>query len=269
MPEIASFVYEHEDITTPHRHDHYTCFFIESGKMNFNIDFQKLEIPESSILLSSPGQIHQSEVEEELVGWMLAFDAQFIDENARNIIEQSFARVALLHLDIVEKKWFTSIFEIIHSSLKEKPSDTFHSQLIQTLLNALFYKIVAIFQVQEDTRVQEFSSRSIEIVKTFNQLIKKHYITLKRPGDFASKMNITVSYLNDTVKSVTGFPATYFIQQEIFQEAQRLLFYTNKSIKEIAYELGYEDYKYFIRLFTKTVGISPSTFRNHHQSAHS
>lgn len=70
-----------------------------------------------------------------------------------------------------------------------------------------------------------------------------------------------MSYLNDTVKAVTGFSLSYFIQQEILAEAQRLLFYTELSIKEIADRLGYEDPKYFIRFFGKGKGESPSLFR--------
>jgi AraC-like DNA-binding protein len=44
-------------------------------------------------------------------------------------------------------------------------------------------------------------------------------------------------------------------------EAKRRLFYTNESVKEIAFRLGYDDYAYFTRLFTKVCGISPTRFR--------
>ncbi|WP_409012660.1 helix-turn-helix domain-containing protein [Dyadobacter sp. 3J3] len=67
--------------------------------------------------------------------------------------------------------------------------------------------------------------------------------------------------MNDTAKAVTGFPLTYFIQQEVINKAQRLLYYSEMSIKEIAYTLGYEDDKYFIRLFGKSTGSSPAVFR--------
>lgn len=249
------------DPTKPHRHDHYMCFFVENGSMNFHLDFKNIDIRASSLLLSCPGQVHQVGHPSALRGWMLAFEARFIDEHARSIIEQSFAKIALLQLDDAQKYWFSNIFQSIASVIDEQKPGSFHQQLIHTLINALFYKAVSIFQVQEDERVQEYSTRSIEIAKTFRQLVKSHFHTHKKPADYASKMNMTVSYLNDTVKSVTGFPSTWFIHQEIFQEAQRQLFYTGKSVKEIAFGLGYEDYRYFIRLFTKTVGTSPASFR--------
>jgi AraC family transcriptional activator of pobA len=251
----------------PHRHDHYCCFFIETGHLNFTIDFQNLEITHSSLLVSCPGQIHQFGFANEVTGWVIAFDTRFIDQSARLVIEQSFAKAALLPLNPAEKEWFVSILQLIYSAVEEKKPTNFHYQLIQTLINAFFFKTVTIFQLQEEERIQDYSLRSIEIAKTFHQFVKEHFLVLKKPADYASKMNITVSYLNDTVKSITGFPSTYFIQHEIFREAQRLLFYTNKSVKEIAFQLGYEDYKYFIRLFSKTVGTSPASFRKNTKSS--
>lgn len=268
MSSDMSITHTHTEVVFPHRHDHYTCFFVESGHMDFNIDFQDINICPSSLLLSFPGQVHYVGEADGLAGWLVAFDGKFVDESARAVIERSFSRIALVHLDNIEKEWFRNIFKLLYSALEEKKSETFHHQLIQNLLNAFFYKVVNIFQQQEDKRIEEYTSRSVDIVKTFNQLVREHYIELKKPAEFASKMNITVSYLNDTIKAVTGFSSTYFIQQEIFREAQRLLFYTSKSIKEIAFQLGYEDYKYFIRLFTKIVGTSPSNFRNSHKAVH-
>jgi len=267
ISDQTSFEYIGENIVFPHRHDHYNCFLMESGYVNGTIDFQNLEIRSPSLLLVLPGQVHELKYAKEITGWVIAFDARFIDQNARMVVEQSFSRIALLHLGDPEKKWFANIFQLIYLTVKEGKSTTFHHQLIQTLINAFFYKTVLIFQSQEDERIQEYSSRRIAIVKTFNQLVKEHFVILKKPADYASRMNITVSYLNDTVKSVTGFPATYYIQHEIFREAQRLLFYTAKSVKEIAFQLGYDDCKYFIRLFTKTIGTSPANFRKNNKSS--
>ncbi|GAB3278993.1 helix-turn-helix domain-containing protein [Larkinella harenae] len=245
----------------PHRHDHYFCFLLEEGVLNFSVDFQNLEIQASSLLVSCPGQVHQTGYARDVAGWILVFDARFIDINARMVIEQSLAKVALLQLECSEQEWITGVFRLMQSTLHEKRPESFYPQLLQTLVNAFFYKAVSLFQLQETKRIQEYSLRSIEIAKTFQQLVKEHFFTSKKPADYASKMNLTVSYLNDTVKSVTGFPSTYFIQHEIIREAQRLLFYTAKSVKEIAFQLGYEDHKYFIRLFSKTAGISPANFR--------
>ncbi|KAA9357508.1 helix-turn-helix domain-containing protein [Larkinella humicola] len=250
-----------EKVRIPHRHDHYCFFFMESGCLNFSVDFQNIDIQPSSLLITRPGQIHELGFAKDPAGWLLAFDAHFIDEKARSVIDQSFVKVILLQLDEAEKTEVCTLFNLIYSTECEKSPANFHQRLLQTLINALFYKIVLIFQAQEDKRIQSYSSRSMEITRRFHQLVKAHFLLLKKTADYASKLNITVSYLNDTVKAVTGFSSTYLIQLEIFREAQRFLVYTTNSVKEIAFQLGYDDEKYFIRLFSKTIGTSPASFR--------
>lgn len=87
-------------------------------------------------------------------------------------------------------------------------------------------------------------------------------MTAKRPTENAEQLNISTSYLNECVKNTTGHSVSYHIQQRVILEAQRLLYYSDGSVKEIATELGYDDYPYFSRLFTKVAGMSALAFKN-------
>lgn len=255
-------------VSVPHRHDHYTCFFLESGYASFNFDFQHFEIQHSSIVISRPGQVHQLVSTKNVKGWFLAFDTSIVDPNARMRIEQSLSNLVRLRLDDDQKKWFTVLIELMYTTANEKYSSNLQTEIIKTLINAFFYKATILFQTQEEELTKAYAIRGVEITKQFRQLVKANFMTIKKPADYASMMNITVSYLNDTLKLISGFSSTWFIQREVFTEAQRLLFYTDKSIKEIAFELGYEDYKYFIRLFGKKLGTSPANFRRINKSSH-
>ncbi|MEZ0453718.1 helix-turn-helix domain-containing protein [Sphingobacterium thalpophilum] len=64
------------------------------------------------------------------------------------------------------------------------------------------------------------------------------------------------------MKDVTGQTVSQHIQDRVILEAKRLLYHSDKSVKEIAFELGYDDYPYFSRLFAKNTGISALAFRN-------
>ena len=63
------------------------------------------------------------------------------------------------------------------------------------------------------------------------------------------------------VRRLTGRSATTYIQTELALRAKRQLCYTNRSVKEVAYDLGFDDSAYFSRLFTRVVGVSPTAFR--------
>ena len=69
-------------------------------------------------------------------------------------------------------------------------------------------------------------------------------------------MYIKAAHLNDTVRAVTGFPVTYYIQQELMRRAQPLLYQRDLSANEIVAALGFEDAQYVNRLFSKVVGVA-------------
>jgi len=92
--------------------------------------------------------------------------------------------------------------------------------------------------------------------------LERDFVTVKRPTEYAQQLNISSPYLNECVKKTTGHSVSYHIQQRIILEARRLLYHSDLSVKEIATELGYDDYPYFSRLFSKVTGMTALGFRN-------
>jgi AraC family transcriptional regulator, transcriptional activator of pobA len=84
----------------------------------------------------------------------------------------------------------------------------------------------------------------------------------KRPAFYADQLNISETYLNEAVKEITGFTATYWLMNEVMVEAKRLLAYSRLSVKEIANDLGYDDHTYFSKLFKKVSQVTPTDFRS-------
>jgi AraC family transcriptional regulator, transcriptional activator of pobA len=257
-----------EDITTPHRHDYYSLLLVETGIFDLKIDFQSETLQAPSILLLKPGQVHQTLSSNNVSGWIMLFDGQVIDQQARFAIDRSFQNTILFSLESEEVSKLGHLFGLLLENINEKHCGIFHKQFLYGLLNGFLYKAVDLLYQKEAGKLARHPTRAVEISRNFNQLVKANFRTLKKPSDYADKMHITVSYLNDTLKSVTGFPCSYMIHQEVIGEAKRLLYYTSKSVKEIAVELGYRDYKYFIRQFGKMVNSSPAEFRKMALSMH-
>lgn len=250
-----------EEISGPHRHDHYISFIVEKGTIDFLIDFKHYSFSKNTMVISYPGQVHQFVSSQDCSGIMLLFESSLVDENVSTILEESITDQVYLSLLDKDLKWFVELFGLLKNVLEDKRPGSFHRYLAQALITSFVYKSADTYRLHQKINTDEASSRKTEITKKFRRLLHKEFRSLKKPSDYATLMNISVSYLNDTVKSVTGFPLTYFIQQEILRESQRLLYYTTMSIKEIAFNLGYEDHKYFIRLFGKITGTSPVNFR--------
>ena len=62
-------------------------------------------------------------------------------------------------------------------------------------------------------------------------------------------------------KQKVGVSMKSLLQQKRLMEGKKKLAFTDKSIKEIGYELGYEDPTYFNRVFKKNTGFTPNQFR--------
>lgn len=112
---------------------------------------------------------------------------------------------------------------------------------------------------QNNEEIKE--SRAFKLTRQFRILVKQQFKTLKNPSSYAEILNISPSYLTEVVKDITGKPAGYWIQQEIIIEAKRMLYYTDLTVKEIADDLGYTDYAYFSRMFSKIAKQSALDFR--------
>ncbi|CAG4997664.1 HTH-type transcriptional activator RhaR [Dyadobacter sp. CECT 9275] len=104
-------------------------------------------------------------------------------------------------------------------------------------------------------------ARFESITKAFRKILERDFITVKKPAEYAQALNISTAYLNECVKNTTGHSVSYHIQERIILEAKRLLYHSNQSVKEIAAELGYDDYPYFSRLFSKVTGHTALSFR--------
>lgn len=228
--------------------------------MVLEVDFETVQLKDQTLFLSYPGQIHRIKITQLERGWFLAFNPSLLDEPLKNILDQCLSELILVPLSLEQSISFFSF--ISHTYLVYTDStQAFRQSILQSLVTALVYQLVSAYLSIEQFHLIRHPARSIEITKTFKQLVRRQYKSMRRPSEFAAQMNMTVSHLNDTIRSVTGFPVTYSIQQELMREAKRLLFYSDLTIKEIADSLGFDDAPYFNRLFSKMVGISPGAFR--------
>lgn len=93
-------------------------------------------------------------------------------------------------------------------------------------------------------------------------LLEQHIRNEKSPTKYASLLNISGVYLNEAIKGATGRNVTTLIGEYVTTLAKRELCHTQLSAQQIAFDLGYDDYDSFARLFKRHAGMSPNAFRN-------
>ena len=251
-----------------HRDSHYIFTCMESGHVRMMVDFKTIEAKDSTIFCVLPGQVHQGLLMKDVCGWFVAVKAELVPDMVRSFFDECLGEIQPLSLDKNLIKKINTTASILHTSYtSEMLSSKEGFLVVQSLLNAFLGMFVLIYS-QKNVSHASSESRALQLSRTFRTLVRKDFKTSKSPSEYAATLNITRGYLTEAVREATGKPAQHWIHQEILIEAKRLLVFTNLSVKEIAYELGYSDHTYFSRLFSKLEDQSPSEFRDQHKNKH-
>ncbi|WPO92406.1 helix-turn-helix domain-containing protein [Chryseobacterium sp. YR459] len=251
-----------------HRDSHYIFTCMESGHVRMMVDFKTIEAKDSTLFCVLPGQVHQGLLMKDVCGWFVAVKAELVPDMVRSFFDESLGEIQPLSLDKSLVKKINTTASMLHASYTNEMLSTKEGSLVvQSLLNAFLGMFVMIYS-QKNVSPASSENRALQLSRIFKTLVRKKYKTSKSPSEYAEILNITRGYLTEAVREVTGKPAQHWIHQEILIEAKRLLVFTNLSVKEIAYELGYSDHTYFSRLFSKLEDQSPSEFRDLHKNKH-
>lgn len=250
---------EHTDRLGAHRDDHYIFFLLTKGSGTVLIEFQNVEVNTGQLYYITPSQVHHRIKTNGAGGWFLAVDTSLIPPDLRNSFEHRGVLQVPYTLTDYELKQYSTLLSLLLEEFTERQKDAFYLPVVHTLLQAFLAMAASNYSVLETTVSQH--TRPAELTRQFKNLLTIHSHTLRSPSAYASKLNVSLGYLNESIKKITGSTVTYWIQQEIFNEAKRLLYHSEIDVKQIAHELGYTDYAYFSRSFRKVSGMSPSGFR--------
>lgn len=244
------------EVKRAHRDGGYTFIIQEKGNTTLEIDFQTYCIKAPAIVYLNPHQVHR----------VISFDKAMIstwivtEENIRtaylNLLED-LTPVEILRVG-PEKLAVLIDSAALCMKLSEEKTEVLYHSILKESCNTLIALIISQYLAQE--KPIGYHTRFEDITRAFKTALEKNYKHVKNPRDYARLLNLSTPYLNECVKFTTGKPVSIHIQHRIILEAKRLLFHSVKSVKEIAVELGYDDFSYFSRLFSKAVGMSPTAF---------
>jgi len=256
----ASFNGTHgvKEVAQSHRDDWHLFLLQEKGTTTIEIDFKKYVIKPSSVVYIHPTQVHR----------LITFNRATIsncaitNENLKREYLDLLEAITPVKVLSLKTAPFSIICEAVSFCLKidEQKQEKLYKSILKDSCNTLIGLIVSQYIAQSKSAGK--SSRFEHITKAFRSALEHDFIAVKSPMEYAKRLTVSTPYLNECVKNATGHSVSYHIQQRIVLEAKRLLYHSNRSVKEIATELGYDDHSYFIRLFAKVAGMTPMAFRN-------
>ncbi|MEP6677637.1 MAG: helix-turn-helix domain-containing protein, partial [Ferruginibacter sp.] len=230
----------------------------------------KFDHETGSMIFIKPRQVvEMRNLEFEEDGYILVFHEDFLIGHAlyEGIQEYSFFEYETneaLHLAPKEEKIVWNIFHSIEQEYNNS-EDEFSREIILAGIHSLLKYAERFYKRQFINRKQ----LSGKMVTAFNKMLQKHISSgsvrdngLPSVADLAKELNISARYLTDLLKVETGKTAIDLIHIAMINEAKNRLRKKDKTISEIAYELGFENMSYFSRLFKKETGMLPTNFKN-------
>ncbi|KQB42662.1 AraC family transcriptional regulator [Flavobacterium aquidurense] len=254
IAEKAFFEEENE----AHRHDRHSFFLLEQGNVAIEIDFKKYTIEPSSVIYIHPDQVHYTTTAKNVIVSSWAINNENLNPEYLKLLKD-ITPAKPLSLD---KETFSIMSEAVSLGIRisGRKNDKLYSSLLKDSCNSLVALVISQYLKQDQSTAK--ISRFENVTNDFREMLESNYTLIKRPAEYSKKLNISTPYLNECVKNTTGLSVSHHIQERIILEAKRLLYHSDKSVKEIASVLGYDDYAYFSRLFTKVVGMTALTFRS-------
>lgn len=247
-----------ETIVHAHRDDYYIFGMVDSGNCHINIDFKDYLLSGSKMMCIQPGQIHHVVKSNDLKAFLLFVDSVFVDPSDKHIIAEYALSPVPFQVENMQLSELKQIFTIIAHRISN-PGNEDSKRIIQNLTCAVIGIITE--AVRNTIQRQPKNRRHIEITLAFKELLSKEHPINKSPSHYASLLHISSVYLNEVIKNITGESTSKYIQNELILRAKRMLVYTSLNIQKIAFDLGFDDYAYFTRLFTKVTGMNPTSYR--------
>ena len=254
----------------PHKHNYYSVIWSNKATGKHIIDFKEYEIKPNDIFFVSPHQVHQVITNKKPSGFVILFTSEFLQ---RNSISNDF---------ISNLKLFKSSDETPPLTLSEEMSETlnlFTNKMMSAFISRkeMYLEVIGSYlklfliecnghcSLKPSTNTQYFEV-SKNIVKNFKEIVEINFNSWHQVQQYAEKLNVTPNYLNEVIKSNLNISAKDFIKNRQILEAKRMIVFTEKSIKEIGFELGFEDPSHFSKFFKTNVGKSLQDFKENIKS---
>jgi AraC-like DNA-binding protein len=241
------------------------CGDLKYGKNYY--DYQ-----EGTLVFVSPGQVMEIENTGELYqpkGHALVFHPDLIRGTAlaKSIHEYSFwgyNSSEALHISERERQIVIDSFSKINFELQQG-IDKHSKKLITSNIELFLNYCERFYDRQFITR--DHANKGI--LEKFENLLNG-YFTSDKPQNIglpsvaycADELNLSANYFGDLIKKETGKTAKEYIQDRIIDAAKNKIFEEDKTVNEIADELGFKYPQHFTRLFKQKVGVSPVEYRN-------
>lgn len=242
---------------------YFTIAWNPAESQTITIDGAEQDFPKNALVTLLFNQSFSFENSESIVAWQ--FNREFycmIDHDSEvSCVGFLFSSTDHLFIDLNSEaqerlRLLSSIF------IEEfKTADNIQNEMLLVLLKRLISYVTNLARAGH-VPAKKLPDERFHLIRKFNLLVETHFRAEHSVSFYAGQLFKSPKTLSNLFAIFNQKTPSQIIQERIIVEAKRLLYYTDKSVKHITFELGFEDVAYFSNFFKKNVGMPPSDFRN-------
>lgn len=240
----------------------YTFIWANSQPVELVIDSVPITLPANHILALTPIQYIQYISGRDVI--LYQFNREFYcikdhdhEVSCAGMLFFGNINIPIISLDEKEQQKYKTLHEVFIDELETK--DNIQAEMLRMLMGRFIIKSTRLLKAKEGI-IETQKSSKVDLLRAFNVLVEQHFKNEHSVSFYAEKLFKSPKTLSNNFAKLNRSPLQ-IIHQRIVLEAKRLLTYTDKSAKEIAYDIGFEDASHLSRLFKKYTSQSPSEFK--------
>jgi AraC-like DNA-binding protein len=236
-------------------------WFTQSNQNKLIIDGEEIVFSKNEIVFLT--EFHKVSIEKLENVKFLRFNRPFyciLDNNVevgcKGLLFFGASQLPIIQIPDEDLEKFETLWKMF--TLEMQSSDSLQMDMLQMMLKRYLILCARVYKSKMHYPIEK---RDSDIVREFNFLVEQHFKTMHSVTEYAELLNKSPKTISNIFLKLNSKPPLQFIQDRILLEARRLLIYSPQQIKEIAYEVGFDDIQTFSRFFKRKEGISPSKYK--------
>lgn len=249
-----------------HIHSFYQIIWFRKGTGVHYVDFKEYPVADNTMFFISPGQIHYFETGRQVEGVVIHFNESFLSDEGSS--ENVFLKYNVFNAFdaspyyLIRRENAGKLALLVNEMEEETRNEGLfaHSDLLKYLIKMLLIYVQRTGERGHGLPLCINNAANRTFVR-FRQSLEHHYRSMHTVKEYAAHLNVSTKTLTNCVYESSHSTPLALINDRIVLEAKRQLLHSSLKVKEIAFQLGFEDPSYFIKFFKRYVGCLPAEFR--------
>ncbi len=252
------------------KYDQFIKILLVRAGSSVQIDFKKYDLKKDALFFINVNQWYDLNKLGGNDSYLIYYNRDFYcveihdkEVSCDGILYNNVYEIPVVFLPKEHSNMMVGIIKELITELNQDESSA--EEMLRILLKEIIIKSTRLWKASHELEGSE-DKQDVEFLRKFSQLVELNFRQYHSVSDYAEILNITPKALTKRINKYGKATPNDIIKDRIILEAKRLLAHSDLNVKEIAYDLGYDDPAYFNRLFAKVSEIAPAEFRKQYKN---